>query len=160
LASRANHVDFSLLFHNCADFARETINFYYPHAVHRSLIADAGIMTPKQAAKTLVRYAQRHPALELSGFEIPQIPGTVERSRPVRGVLEALVKSKKYILPLAPLALMHPYFGGSLVVAWIQGGHFDPRSIVGNLGSENEPGVIARFQQAQETDSPASIPAD
>jgi len=162
LNSRANKTSFRLLSHNCADFAREAINFYYPNAVHRSLIADAGIMTPKQAAKSLLRYAKRHPALELSSFEIPQVPGPVERSRPVRGVLEALVKSKKYILPLAPLALLHPYFGGSLVVAWIQGGHFNPRSIVGNLGAENEPGVIARFQQSQEQEmaSPAVPLAD
>lgn len=148
------------MFHNCADFAREAINSFYPDAVRRSFIAHAGIMTPKQAAKSLVRYAKRHPGLELTGFEIPQVPGTVERSRPVRGVLEALVNTKKYILPLAPLALMHPYLGESLVVAWIQGGHFNPRSIVGNLGSEDEPGVIARFQQSQEIVSPASAPVD
>jgi hypothetical protein len=160
LNSRANKTSFRLLSHNCADFAREAINFYYPKAVRRSLIADAGIMTPKQAAKSLLRYAKRHPALELSSFEIPQVPGTVERSRPVRGVLEALVKSKRYILPLAPLALMHPYFGGSLVVAWIQGGHFNPRSIVGNLGSENESGIIARLQQSQDDASSAAASAE
>ena len=159
LNSRSNNVSFRLLSHNCADFAREAINFYYPGAVHRSLIADAGIMTPKQTAKSLVRYAKRHPVLQLSAFEIPQVPGTMERSRPVRGVLEALVKTKKYILPLAPLALMHPYLGGSLVVAWIQGGHFNPRSIVGNLG-DNQPGVIARFEQSQEIASPGTAPAD
>jgi hypothetical protein len=151
--SRANKTDFSLLFHNCADFAREAINFYYPKAVHRSLIGDAGIMTPKQAAKSLVNYAKRHPSLQLSGFVIPQVPGTVERSRPVRGVLEALVKTKKYILPLAPLALMHPYFGGSLVIAWIQGGHFNPRIVVGNKGSEAEGGIIARLLQPQDAHS-------
>jgi len=158
--ARANQTDFSLLFHNCADFAREAINFYYPKAVHRSLIADAGVMTPKQAAKSLVRYAKRHPDLQLSGFVIPQVPGTVERSRPVRGVLEALVKTKKYILPLAPLALMHPYFGGSLVVAWIQGGHFNPRSAVGSEGSESEPGIIARLLQVEEAGSPHIAPAN
>jgi hypothetical protein len=43
---------------------------------------------------------------------------------------------------------MHPYFGGSLVVAWIQGGHFNPRSVLGNEGSETEPGIIARLLQA------------
>lgn len=158
LNSQVNKTNFRLLSHNCADFAREAINFYYPKAVHRSLIADAGIMTPKQAAKSLARYAKRHPTLQLSGFEIPQVPGTVERSRPVRGVLEALVKSKRYILPLAPLALMHPYLGGSLVVAWIQGGHFNPRSIVGNVNTEAEPGIIARFLQSPGIDSPALIP--
>jgi hypothetical protein len=160
LNSQVNKTSFRLLSHNCADFAREAINFYFPKAVHRSLIADLGIMTPKQAAKSLVRYAKRHPAMQLSGFEIPQVPGTVERSRPVRGVLEALVKSKKYILPLAPLALMHPYFGGGLVVAWIQGGHFNPRSIVGNAASEAEPGIIARYLQSPEMGAPAAAPAN
>jgi len=160
LNSQANKTDFHLLSHNCADFAREAINFYYPKAIHRSLIADVGIMTPKQAAKSLARYAKRHPAMQLSSFEIPQVPGTVERSRPVRGVLEALVKSKKYILPLAPLALMHPYFGGSLVVAWIQGGHFNPRSIVGNAAAEAEPGIIARYLQSPEIGAPVVAPAD
>jgi hypothetical protein len=158
--SRPNKTEFSLLFQNCADFAREAINFYYPKAVHRSLIGDAGIMTPKQAAKSLVHYAKRHPALQLSGFVIPQVPGTVERSRPVRGVLEALVKTKKYILPLTPLALMHPYFGGSLVIAWIQGGHFNPRSVVGNKGSEAEGGIIARLLQAPDARSPKIGPVN
>jgi hypothetical protein len=158
--ARSNKTDFSLLFHNCADFAREAINFYYPNAVHRSVIADAGIMTPKQAAKSLVHYAKRHPGLRLSSFVIPQVPGTVERSRPVRGVLEALVKTKKYILPLAPLALLHPYFGGSLVVAWIQGGHFNPRSVADNDSTETETGIIARLLQSPEMNSPEMSPAN
>lgn len=158
--ARVNQTDFSLLFHNCADFAREAVNFYYPKAIHRSLIADAGIMTPKQAAKSLVHYAKRHPGLQLSSFVIPQVPGTVERSRPVRGVLEALVKTKKYILPLAPLALMHPYFGGSLVVAWIQGGRFNPRSVLGTDTAETESGIIARLLQFEQMNSPEISPVN
>ena len=78
----------------------------------------------------------------------------------MRGVLEALVKTKKYILPLAPLALMHPYFGGSPVVARIQGGHFNPRSTVGNEGSETEPGIIARLLQSPKNGSLGVAPAD
>ncbi|MEO8051488.1 MAG: hypothetical protein ABI833_13805 [Acidobacteriota bacterium] len=155
-----NETTFRLLFHNCADFARELVNFYYPKAIHRSIIADVGIMTPKQAAKSLVRYGKRHPSLQISSFVIPQVPGTVERSRPVRGVLEALVKTKKYILPLAPLALIHPYFGGGLVVAWIQGGRFNPRSVAGVAGSEPETGMIARLLQPQEIAAPVIPPAD
>ena len=57
-APNVNH--FNLFFHNCADFARHTMNFYYPGAIHRSLFADVGIMTPKQAAKTLLGYSRRH----------------------------------------------------------------------------------------------------
>src|SRR6185437_14845486 len=84
---------FSLLFHNCADFARHVVDFYYPGAVHRSLISDVGIMTPKQAAKSLLKYGRKHD-VEISAFVIPQVAGTVPRSSPVRGVLESLVRSK------------------------------------------------------------------
>jgi hypothetical protein len=133
-----NH--FKLLFHNCADFARQAINFYFPNTVHRSL-SDVGIMTPKQAAKCLVRYSKHNPELHFAGFVIPQIPGTVPRSRPVRGVIEGLFKSKRYILPLAPLALLHPLFGGSLVVAWAEEGHFNPRSFTDPAEFTTEPAV-------------------
>jgi hypothetical protein len=49
---RLHENPFNILFHNCADFVRQAVDFYYPHAIHRSLIADAGIMTPKQAGKS------------------------------------------------------------------------------------------------------------
>jgi hypothetical protein len=127
LNSRSNKVHFNLFFFNCADFARKAVDFYYPHAVHRSLFADAGIMTPKQAARSLVSYSKHHPDLQLSILVIPQVQGTVPRSTAVRGVLESLVKSKRYALPLITVAVLHPYFGGSLAYAWIEGSRFDPR---------------------------------
>jgi hypothetical protein len=143
--ARRNTTDFHILFHNCADFARQAIDFYYPKAVHRSLVADVGIMTPKQAARCLVKYAKKHPEVHLGGFVIPQIAGTVPRSSAVRGVLESILKSKKYIVPLAPLAILHPYFGGSLAFAWVEDGHFDPRRFT-NAAEDpaTEPAVIAR----------------
>ena len=125
--SRANIVHFNLFFFNCADFARKMVDFYYPHAVHRSLLADAGIMTPKQAARSLVSYSKHHPDLQMSILVIPQVLGTVPRSTAVRGVLESLVKSKRYALPLITVAVLHPYVGGSLAFAWIEGARFDPR---------------------------------
>jgi hypothetical protein len=39
----------------------------------------------------------------------------------VRGVLESFVKSKKYAVPLVSVAVLHPYFGGSLAFAWLNG---------------------------------------
>jgi hypothetical protein len=144
LNSRANRNQFNLLFHNCADFARQTINFYYPKAIHRSLVADVGIMTPKQAAKSLVHYSKRHDDLKFSSFIIAQVPGTVPRSHAVRGVLESLTRSKKYAVPLASLAVLHPYIGGSLVVAWIQGLEFDPRRVASVADSPAEPAQVAQ----------------
>ena len=124
-----NKAGFNILFHNCADFARQAIDFCYPHAIHRSLVADVGIMTPKQAARSLVIYGKRHRDLQFSSFVIPQVAGTVPRSSPVRGVLESLVKSKRYAVPLLSLAALHPILGGSLAVAWLEGARFDPRRI-------------------------------
>ena len=127
--SLRNKTDFHILFHNCADFARQAVNLYFPKSIHRSLVADVGIMTPRQAAKCLVQYEKKHPELALASVMIPQVPGTVPRSTPVRGVLESVLKSKRYIVPLAPLAVLYPYFGGSLAFAWMEDGHFNPRAM-------------------------------
>jgi hypothetical protein len=143
LNSRANKNHFNLLFHNCADFVRQAIDSYYPHAVHRSLIADVGIMTPKQAAKSLLSYSKEHGDLQFSVFVIPQVEGTVPRSRPVRGVLESLVKSKRYAVPLVSVAALHPAVGGSLAFAWIEGGRFNPRRLAAPSESSPEPAAIA-----------------
>ncbi len=141
--SGVNKNRFNLLFHNCADFARQAVDLYYPHAVHRSLITDVGIMTPKQAAKSLVNYGKRHRDLQFSMFVIPQVAGTVPRSSSVRGVLESLVKSKRYAVPLVTVAALHPYFEGSLAFAWIEGARFDPRRLASSSDSSPQPAAIA-----------------
>ena len=126
---RRNTTHFNLFFRNCANFAEGVINFYYPHSVHRSFIADAGLMTPKQAARSLEKYSKKHPDMELRAFVIPQVPGSIHRSTPVDGVVESLVKSKKYVLPLA---LLHPAVTGTLIVAYLGDGrlHLDPKATV------------------------------
>jgi hypothetical protein len=136
LNSRPNSVRFHLLYNNCADFARNLIDFYYPRAVHRDFTADVGIMTPKQAAKSLVHYGQKHPGLEFYTFVIAQVPGTLPRSSSVRGVLESLVKSKRYVVPLASLAVLHPAVGGGLAYAFLEGSHFDPRKAASAGGAK------------------------
>ncbi len=121
--SRKNKRHFNLLFRNCADFARAVINFYYPKAIRRSIIADLGITTPKQVAKSMVRYGQKHPELHFSAFVIPQVPGSRTPSKRVRGVLEALVKSKKYAVPLTALRL---WATPALAAGYFTTGRFDP----------------------------------
>jgi hypothetical protein len=121
--SRPNRKRYSALKDNCADFVREVINFYYPHALHRSVIGDLGITTPKQIAKMLAKYGKRHPELQTADFVIPQVPGAMRRSKPIHGVLESAVAAKKYMVPLF---LLHPYISGSLVAAYLGHGRFDP----------------------------------
>ncbi len=123
LNSDPNRRRFNLLFRNCADFARTWINTYYPHAVKRSFLADAGVTTPKQIAKCLVKYGRKHPDLEVSSFIVPQEPGDLGRSKPVRGVFESFVRSKKYVVPLA---FFQPWVAGAVGGAYLIGGRFSP----------------------------------
>jgi hypothetical protein len=116
---RKNVGHFNLLFHNCADFSRVVLDIYLPHAVHRNFIADVGLMTPKQVARSLVAYSQKYPDVNMSAFVIPQVPGTIPRSHGVDGVAESLVKSKKYLIPLTILA---PEVTGGVVVAYLADG--------------------------------------
>ncbi|SDE65165.1 hypothetical protein [Terriglobus roseus] len=94
---------FNLFFHNCADFSRVVLNTYYPGAIHRNVFGDFGMTTPKGAAKSLVKYGQKHPELHPTTFEMHQVPGDMPRSTNIDGVSESLVKSKKYLIPLAIL---------------------------------------------------------
>jgi hypothetical protein len=116
---RRNKGHFNMFFDNCADFSRVVLDIYLPHSIHRNFIADLGMTTPKQVAKSLVKYGRRHPELEMSAFVIPQVPGSVARSHPVDGVAESLVKSKKYLLPMAVLS---PELTGAVVVAYLSEG--------------------------------------
>ncbi len=116
---RRNVGHFNLFFHNCADFSRVVLDIYLPHAIHRNFIADIGLETPKQVARSLVNYGNKHPELHMSAFIIPQIPGKVSRSHPVDGVAESLVKSKRYLLPLVVLA---PEVTGGVVAAYLVDG--------------------------------------
>jgi hypothetical protein len=118
---RRNVGHFNLFFHNCADFSRVVVDTYIPGAVHRNFISDVGLMTPKQAAKSLVSYGKKHPEFDMSAFIIPQVPGSIARSHGVDGVTESLVKSKKYLIPLAVLS---PEFTGGIVVAYLVEGRF------------------------------------
>ena len=122
-----NRSHFRTVSRNCADFVKDVINFYYPRALHRSVVADIGITTPKQMAKTLIRYSSRHPRLELSRYVIPQVPGLEARSAPVHGVVESFLKSKKYIVPSA---VASPIFAGCVAAVFVGtgAGLFDPAS--------------------------------
>jgi hypothetical protein len=116
-----NEGHFNLLFHNCADFSRTLLNVYYPHGIHRNYFIDLGITTPKQVARSLTKYADHHPELTFSTFMIPQVPGSIKRSHPIDGVVESVVKSKKYVLPLA---VLNPEVAAGLVVAYLTDGRF------------------------------------
>jgi hypothetical protein len=122
--AQPNHESYKFVTNNCADFVKNVVNFYYPKAVRRGVISELDVSTPKHAAKTFVQYAKKHPELHMTAFVIPQVPGTIRRSRPVRGVLESVFKAKKYEVPLL---VLHPVVGGAFVAGYyLGGGPFNP----------------------------------
>jgi hypothetical protein len=123
LNGRPNRQRWTLVTANCSDFARAIVDFYHPHAVHRSIIGDLGVTTPKQLARTLSKYSRHHRDLHSSHYVIPQVPGTVPRSKPLHGVMECALSAKKYMLPLLAL---HPYVMGSVIAAYFEHWRFNP----------------------------------
>jgi hypothetical protein len=122
LNASPNQESYKLLKRNCADFAKQIINFYYPHAVHRSIIADLGVTTPKQAAKSLVHYSKHHRDTQLTTFIISQVPG-LKPSKPVHGVLESIFFQKKYV---TPVLMFHPFVVAAVEGTYLAGWRFNP----------------------------------
>lgn len=113
-----NRSHFRMLFRNCADFARVVLNNYFPHTFRRSILPDAGVTTPKQIAYKLVRYARKHPEIQLTVIDIPQIPGYRGRSHSTKNIVESFSTTAYAI----PLTLVNPYvFGGVFVDYLIRG---------------------------------------
>ncbi len=146
-----NLAAYKLVSDNCADFVREAVNFYYPHAVRRNIIADLGVMTPKQAAKSLMQYSKRHPELRFSSLVIPQVPGSVRRSRPVHGLVESVFKAKKYE---APLVFFHPFIAAGFASAYLLSGRFDPehRALVYDPNGDLEEPLSAQQRRTYRKD--------
>src|SRR6201987_140558 len=105
LNSEANRSKFNLLYGNCADFARNILNLYFPHTFHRYVFPDVFMTTPKQLTYTLIHYARKHPELQLSVFTIPQIPGSRRNSHSNKTVSGSLMTTA-YVVPIA---VFNPY---------------------------------------------------
>ena len=123
--SGRNKKAYKLVTDNCADFVHDVVTFYYPDSVWRSKLGDLGVMTPKQAAKSLVKFSKREAQLNLTRFFIPQVPGTLKRSKPVHGLVDGFFHAKKYFVPLA---VFQPFVAGGVATAYFVGGRFDPSS--------------------------------
>jgi hypothetical protein len=116
LNRRPDHTHFNFFFSNCADFARQMLDVLFPHSVHRNLLFDFGMTTPKQLESSLHHYAIQHPELEFEVYELPQVPGEIPRSGRLYGVTESLVKSKPYLFAAV---ILDPIGIGSVAVLGI-----------------------------------------
>jgi hypothetical protein len=125
LNSSANVSHFRTVSRNCADFAKDIINFYHPKALNRSIFADVGITTPKQMAKMMTKYNARHPGIQFSRIVFTQVPGRMPRSTTTHGVVESFFKSKKYMVPSA---VVSPIFAGCVAGLYFTSGagRFEP----------------------------------
>jgi hypothetical protein len=155
-----NRSHFELLYSNCADFARVTLNRYFPGTFSRSIFPDAGMTTPKQITYKLVRYARKHPETQLAIFEIPQIPGYRHLSSSNKNVAESLVTT----VYAAPIALANPYLAGGIFVDYLVRGraHLIPKHPE-ILGPENLSALTApapRPQNPLSTGTQASSATD
>jgi len=130
----ANRSHFQILFHNCADFARGALNFYFPGKFNRRLLPDGGITTPRQVAWELVRYAQRHPEVQLTVFEVPLVPGYRLPGR----VGEDAAGSLTLTGYVVAIAFLNPWAGGAIVADYLVWGRYPlPLRHAEAIGPEN-----------------------
>ncbi|MGI4756475.1 MAG: hypothetical protein ACRYGF_06455 [Janthinobacterium lividum] len=133
--NRANRHSYHLSGANCADFAAELLNLYFPGAVRRAdRVADYGLMTPKHVVRSFSLYAEKHSELDLHVWEIVQVPGSFRRSKTVWGGVESALKTKRYLFPLLVLQPEIPLF---LEALYLQHGRW-------KLGQGAQP--MSRFQ--------------
>ena len=113
--------------------------------------------TPKQVARSLTKFAKKNPELPFTVFVIPQVPGEIPRSHHVDGVVESVVKSKKYVVPLA---VFYPEFTAVLGVTYLTDGRFTPPKDAPEvmLPSESARAVVAR-KNAERKKTVASVNA-
>ncbi len=109
--------------YNCADFARDVVNTYFPGAAKADRINDFWMTSPKAIAKSFAHYGVKHPELEFHVVRFAQIPGEYSPSRDNRKGTEQLYRANRWRLPLA---LLRPQelilFTGSYMVS----GRFNP----------------------------------
>ncbi|MGB9446336.1 MAG: hypothetical protein WBR26_15140 [Candidatus Acidiferrum sp.] len=108
---------------NCADFTRDVVNSYFPHAVNRDYVNDFGMTSPKAVAHTFTRYALRHPESNFRVLHFAQVPGTIKRSSEVRAGTEQLFRSKKFLIPMI---LFADHELPVVVASYLLTGRFNP----------------------------------
>ena len=153
LNNGTNRSHFDLLYNNCADFARTVLNTYFPHTFRRSVFPDAGVTTPKQIAYKLARYAHKHPELQLTVFDIAQVPGYRHPSHSNKSIAESLTTT----LYAVPIVLVNPYLAGGLFVDYLVRGRYKiiPKGVA-TLEPERLFSLTAPSESAQNALNPSS----
>jgi len=109
---------------NCADFTKDIIDTYFPHAAHRDVFNDFGVTSPKAVARSFAHYAHRNPEIDYHVLHFVQMPGTIKRSSECRSGTEQLYRSKKFLIPAA--AMSYPQLPLSAAGLYLLTGRFNP----------------------------------
>lgn len=109
--------------YNCADFAGDVVNTYFPGAAKADRINDFWMTSPKAIAKSFAHYGMKHPELGFHVVRFTQVPGEYKSSRDNRKGTEELYRANRWRVPLAivrPQELL--LFTGSYLLT----GRFNP----------------------------------
>jgi hypothetical protein len=109
--------------YNCADFARDVVNLYFPGAAKADHINDFLMTSPKAIAKSFSHYGAKHPELGFHVIRFSQIPGEYTPSKDNRKGTEELFRANRWRLPLA---VLRPYELGIFASSYIMTGRFNP----------------------------------
>jgi hypothetical protein len=154
-----NH--FNAAVRNCADFTKDVIDTYFPHAAHRDALNDFGVTTPKAVARSFAHYARQRPKSDYRVIHFAQLPGTIKHSSECRNATEQLYRSKKLAVPLA---IVDWHIVSAAATAYLLTGRFNPQreferhatveeTEIGNgekgAASEDDPSPMAELVDAE-----------
>jgi hypothetical protein len=147
-----NH--FNAATRNCADFTKEIINTYFPHAARRDILNDFGATSPKTVARTFAHYADHRPEIHYYVLHFAQLPGTIKRSTPAREGTEQVYRAKRLAVPLA-LADWH--IVPPAAMAYFLTGKFDPQREFELHVTPHESELVHEKQLAEFDDDDARV---
>ncbi|RRA47923.1 hypothetical protein [Acidipila sp. EB88] len=117
-----NRNQYRTLTNNCSDFTRGLVNSVFPHSVHRDVLNDLAMMSPKAAVHSFTTWAVRHPGLDFYTLHFAQQPGDMPRTGVARSGTEDGFHMKKYLIPAALIG--DHEVAGSFFVAYYCTGRF------------------------------------
>ena len=104
LNDRPNRRSYTLTRANCADFVADLLRLALPPSLlRRNVLADFDMTTPKTLSRELDSYGAAHPELHMTVYDVPQLPGSLPRSRPIRGAAQSLLTNRLYLSTLLVL---------------------------------------------------------
>ncbi|MEO8726905.1 MAG: hypothetical protein ABI383_12390 [Acidobacteriaceae bacterium] len=120
--ARANLNRYNGFTRNCADFAREVMNLYFPGSTHADYLNDFFITSPKAISRSFTHYSVERPALDFHVVRYAQLPGAFRHSDDPRHGTEVSFRSARWLL----LLLTRPHELTLFAATYAVTGRFNP----------------------------------